>query len=75
MDGCGHSRNKRYIERLMRSVKYKDMYLQGYENLRALKRGLTSFFNFSNQYRYYQNLRYETPEQRYRSFRAKDLAA
>ena len=75
MDGRGRWRDNVHIERLWRTVKYEDIYLHGYENLRALKRGLTSYFNFYNQYRYHQNLDYETPEQRYRSFQAKDMAA
>ncbi|MEN6599069.1 MAG: integrase core domain-containing protein [Rectinema sp.] len=75
MDGRGRRRDNVHIERLMRTVKYEEIYLQGYENLRALERGPTLYFNFYYQYRYHQNLGYETPEQRYRSFQAKDLAA
>ena len=75
MDGRGRWRDNVHIERLWRTVKYEDIYLQGYENVRALKRGLTSYFDFYNRYRFHQNLEYETPDQRYRSFQAKDLAA
>jgi putative transposase len=75
MDGRGRWRDNVHIERLWRTVKYEDIYLQGYENLRSLKRGLASYFAFYNHYRFHQNLDYETPNQRYRSFQAKDLAA
>jgi putative transposase len=75
MDGRGRWRDNVHIERLWRTVKYEDIYLQGYENLRALKRGLASYFDFYNRYRFHQNLDYETPDQRYRSFQSKDLAA
>jgi putative transposase len=75
MDGRGRSRDNVHIERLWRTVKYEAIYLQGYENVRSLRRGLTSYFAFYNHYRFHQNLDYETPDQRYRSFQAKDLVA
>jgi len=56
-------------------VKYEAIYLQGYENVRSLRRGLASYFAFYNHYRFHQNLDYETPDQRYRSFQIKELAA
>jgi len=75
MDGRGRWRDNVHIERLWRTVKYEEIYLQGYESLRALKRGLASYFDFYNRYRFHQNLDYETPDQHYHSFQAKDLAA
>jgi len=75
MDGRGRWRDNVHIERLWRTVKYEDIYLEGYENLRALKRGLASYFDFYNRYRFHQNLDYETPDQRYQSFQARDVAA
>jgi putative transposase len=75
MDGRGRWRDNVHIERLWRTVKYEDIYLQGYENVRSLKRGLASYFVFYNHYRFHQNLDYETPDQRYRSFQDKDLAS
>jgi len=75
MDGRGRWRDNVHIERLWRTVKYEDIYLEGYENLRALKRGLASYFDFYNRYRFHHNLDYETPDQRYQSFQAKDVAA
>jgi transposase InsO family protein len=38
-------------------------------------RGLALYFDFYNRYRFHQTLDYETPNQRYRSFQVKDLAA
>jgi len=75
MDGRGRWRDNVHIERLWTTVKYEDIYLQGYENVRTLRRGLASYFDFYNRYRLHQTLDYETPDQRYRSFQAKDLAA
>ena len=64
-----------HIERLWRTVKYEDMYLQGYEDRGSLKRGLRSYFRFYNQERFHQNLDYETPDQRYESFKIQALEA
>jgi putative transposase len=55
-------------------VKYEDIYLQGYEDLRSLKKGVGAYFRFYNQDRFHQSLDYETPNMRYESFQ-KDYAA
>ncbi len=74
MDGQGRWRDNIYIERLWRTVKHEDIYLQGYENLRSLKKGVMQYFKFYNQDRFHQSHDYETPNMRYESFR-KDYAA
>ena len=63
------------MERLWRTVKYEDIYLQAYENLRSLKKGVGEYFRFYNQDRFHQSLDYETPNMRYESFRKVDIAA
>jgi len=75
MDGRGRWSDNVYIERLWRTVKYEDIYLQGYEDIGFLKRGLRSYFRFYNQERFHQNLDYKTPDQRYESFQARALEA
>ena len=75
MDGRGRWRDNVHIERLWRTVKYEDIYLQGYEDIGSLKRGLRSYFKFYNQERFHQNLDYETPDQRYESFQVQALEA
>ena len=75
MDGLGRWRDNVHIERLWRTVKYEDIYLQGYEDLRSPKRGMDAYFKSYNQHRYHQTLHYETPDQRYRSFQKQELAA
>lgn len=75
MDGRGRWRDNVHIERLWRTVKYEDIYLQGYEDIGSLKRGLRSYFKFYNQERFHQNLDYETPDQRYESFQMQALEA
>lgn len=75
MDGRGRWRDNVHIERLWRTVKYEDIYLQGYEDLRSLTRGLRAYFAFYNHDRYHQNLEYETPDQRYESFKPEKKTA
>lgn len=75
MDGRGRWRDNVHIERLWRTVKYEEIYLQGYDDLGSLKRGLRSYFEFYNHRRFHQNLDYETPDQRYESFQIRALEA
>ena len=75
MDGQGRWRDNIHIERLWRTVKYEDIYLQAYEDLRSLKKGVGEYFRFYNQDRFHQSLDYETPNMRYESFRKVDIAA
>ncbi|MEJ5183907.1 MAG: IS3 family transposase [Rectinemataceae bacterium] len=70
MDSRGRWRDNVHIERFWRIVKYEDIYLQGYEDLRSLTRGLKAYFAFYNHDRYHQNLEYEIPDQRYESFKS-----
>jgi putative transposase len=75
MDGQGRWKDNIYIERLWRTVKYEDIYLQGYEDLRSLKKGVGAYFRFYNQERFHQSLDYETPNMRYESFQEGYAAA
>ena len=69
MDGQGRWRDNIHIERLWRTVKYEDIHLQGYEDLRSLKKGVGAYSRFYNQDRFHQSLDYETPNMRYESFK------
>ena len=76
MDGQGRWRDNIYAERLWKSLKYEDIYLRSYENVRELKKGIYRYFRFYNGRRYHQNLEYRTPNQMYRSFmKEKELVA
>ena len=68
MNGRGRWSDNVRIQWLWRTVKYKDIYLQGYEILRSLKRGMDEYFRIYNQHRFHQALKYETPDQRSRLF-------
>ena len=65
MDGKGHALDNVFVERLWRSVKYKDVYPKGYSNLKEIGVGLRSYFQFYNEERPYQGLGYRTPAEVY----------
>jgi putative transposase len=48
MDGHGRALGNLFVERLWRSVKYKDLYLRDYAGLPELLAGLTHYFEFYN---------------------------
>jgi len=61
MDGKGRALDNIYIERLWRSVKYENVYLNSYENGIDLYWGLKKYFKFYNFERRHQSLGYQTP--------------
>lgn len=65
MDGKGRALDNIFIERLWKSVKYENVYLNVYENGVDLYKGLSQYFEFYNNERLHQSLEYETPFQRY----------
>ncbi len=62
MDGKGRWVDNVIVERLWRSVKYEDVYLQAYETPAALRTGLTGYFRFYNTERRHQSLNRQTPD-------------
>ena len=70
MDGRGRALDNVFVERLWRSVKYEDIYIQGYETVPQLRRGLGRYFAFYNDERLHQSLGYRTPAAIYREARA-----
>jgi putative transposase len=67
MDGRGRAFDNIFVERLWRSVKHEDVYLNGYANMGELMIGLTAYMDFFNAERPHQSLAYETPDQVYRT--------
>ena len=65
MDGKGRCIDNVRIERLWRSVKYEDVFLQQYANVSELYAGLTRYFYHYNTQRPHQALGYKTPESIY----------
>ena len=54
-----------FIERLWRSVKYEEVYLNDYDSLNTAWCRLRDYFNFYNQQRFHQSLNYRTPHEVY----------
>ena len=65
MDGKGRWMDNVFIERLWRSVKYEDVYLNAYEIPRAVREGLGRYFLFYNTRRTHQGLDSMTPDEVY----------
>lgn len=61
MDGRGRARDNIFTERLWRSVKYEEVYLNEYANPRGAQSGLGRYFPFYNYKRPHQSLDYRTP--------------
>ena len=61
MDGRGRALDNIFVERMWRSVKYEDVYLHDYEDVRETRKGIESYFDFYNTKRLHQSLGYKTP--------------
>jgi putative transposase len=61
MDGRGRALDNIFVERLWRTVKYEEVYLQSYQTPRAARQGLARYFQFYNHERPHQALGYRTP--------------
>jgi putative transposase len=62
-DGRGRVFDNIFVERLWRSVKYEEVYLNDYQSVTDARVGLESYFNFYNNERIHQSLSYLTPQQ------------
>lgn len=65
MDGRGRCLDNIWIERLWRSAKYEEVYLNDYQNLPQAHCGLGGWFPFYNFQRPHQALGYRTPADLY----------
>ena len=65
MDGKGRALDNIFTERLWRSVKYEDVYINEYGNPKEARQHLGRYFNFYNHERPHQSLGYQTPAQFY----------
>ncbi len=61
MDGRGRCLDNIFVERLWRTVKYEDIYINQYSSMPEVKLGLTKYFNNYNNYRPHQSLNNLTP--------------
>jgi putative transposase len=65
MDGRGRAHDNIFIERLWRTVKYEEVYLNDYESVRDAIASLYKYFKFYNEERPHQSLGYKTPHEVY----------
>ncbi len=65
MDGRGRALDNVFVERLWRSLKYEEVYLKSYRNVREMESGLEGWFAFYNHQRLHQGLDYRTPAEVY----------
>ena len=63
MDGRGRCLDNIFVERLWRSVKQENIYLNNYRDVLETRNGLSKYFLFYNQRRRHQALNNLTPEQ------------
>jgi putative transposase len=66
MDGRGRALDNVFVERLWRSLKYEEVYLKSYRDVREMEAGLRAWFAFYNHERPHQSLDYRTPAEVYR---------
>ena len=65
MYGRGRAFDNIFVERLWRSVKYEEVYLKNYSQVRDAWQGLKSYFKHYNETRVHQGLDYNTPAEVY----------
>lgn len=65
MDGRGRCLDNIFVERLWRTVKQENIYLNSYQNVLETKTGLDKYFLFYNNKRRHQSLNKQTPKEVY----------
>jgi len=65
MDAKGRSIDNICIERFWRSLKYEDIYVQGYRTLNEARNGIGNYIDKYNQKRLHSAIGYKTPNQLY----------
>jgi len=63
MDGKGRYLDNIFIERLLRSLKYEEVYIRAYDSVAEARRRLGEWLTFYNDVRPHQSLDYRTPRE------------
>ena len=74
MDGKGRCIDNIFVERLWRSLKYEEVYLHAYDDMRAATAGISKYFAFYNHERPHRSLGYQTPAEFYDMMLQRDAA-
>jgi putative transposase len=72
MSGRGRAFDNIMVERLWRTVKYEEVYLNEYADGHALSSGIDVYFGYYNHRRPHQSLNWQTPAEVYYANRAAD---
>ena len=65
MDGVGRATDNICIERFWRTIKYEEIYLNEYKNIKALNRAIEKYMNSYNKKRLHSAIGYQTPNEVY----------
>jgi len=65
MDGKGRATDNICIERFWRSIKYEEIYLNEYKNMKVLKKSIQKYMDSYNQKRLHSTIDYKTPNEVY----------
>jgi putative transposase len=65
MDGKGRCLDNIFIERLWRSVKYEEVYVNEFKSVGQLRKALKKYFDFYNHERPHQSIKAQTPAEVY----------
>ena len=65
MDGKGRATDNICIERFWRSIKYEEIYLNEYKNMKVLRKSIGTYMDNYNQKRLHSAIDYQTPNEVY----------
>jgi putative transposase len=65
MDGVGRATDNICIERFWRSIKYEEVYLNEYKNMKVLNRAIEKYMDSYNRKRLHSAIDYKTPNEVY----------
>jgi len=65
MDGKGRATDNICIERFWRSIKYEEVYLNEYSNIKELQKAIANYMDSYNKKRLHSSLGYKTPNEVY----------
>jgi len=65
MDGKGRATDNICIERFWRSIKYEEIYLNEYKNIKSLNQAIEKYMNSYNKKRLHSAIGYKTPNEVY----------
>ena len=65
MDGVGRATDNICIERFWRSIKYEEIYLNEYKNMKVLRKAIEKYMDTYNRKRLHSAIDYKTPNEVY----------